>query len=54
MAIRFRLEPYDLDRVAFAYSPVLEAILSLHVLTHPKHHPLQHRGCAGCESSGPP
>jgi DNA-binding transcriptional ArsR family regulator len=42
MAIRFRLEPYDLDRVAFAYSPALEAILSLHVLTHPKHHPLQH------------
>src|SRR3954451_3933620 len=42
MAIRFRLAPYDLDRVAFAYSPLLEAILSLHVVIRPKHHPLQH------------
>ena len=30
------------ERVGFAYSPVLEAVLSLHVLVAPKHHPLQH------------
>jgi DNA-binding transcriptional ArsR family regulator len=29
--------------VAFAYSPLLEAVLSLHVLADPKHHPVQHR-----------
>jgi len=42
LPIRFRLAPADLDRVAFAYSPLLEAVLSLHVLVEPKHHPLQH------------
>jgi DNA-binding transcriptional ArsR family regulator len=42
VAIRFRLPPHALDRVAFAYSPLLEAALSLHVLVEPKHHPLQH------------
>ena len=42
MAIRFRLPPDAVDRVAFAYSPLLEAALSLHVLVEPKHHPLQH------------
>jgi DNA-binding transcriptional ArsR family regulator len=42
MSIRFRLPQHALDRVAFAYSPLLEAALSLHVLVEPKHHPLQH------------
>jgi DNA-binding transcriptional ArsR family regulator len=28
--------------VAHAYSPLLETVLSLHVLVEPKHHPLQH------------
>jgi hypothetical protein len=28
--------------LAFAYSPLIEAIFSLQVLTEPKHHPLQH------------
>jgi DNA-binding transcriptional ArsR family regulator len=28
--------------VAFGYSPLLECVLSLHVLTEPKHHALQH------------
>lgn len=42
MPIRFRLAAEDVDRVAFAYSPLLEALLSLHVLVEPKHHPLQH------------
>jgi DNA-binding transcriptional ArsR family regulator len=42
LPIRFRLAAEDVDRIAFAYSPLLEAVLSLHVLTEPKHHPLQH------------
>jgi DNA-binding transcriptional ArsR family regulator len=40
--IRFHLPADALERVAFAYSPLLEAVLSLHVLVLPKHHPLQH------------
>jgi DNA-binding transcriptional ArsR family regulator len=28
--------------LAFAYSPIIEEIFSLHVITQPKHHPLQH------------
>jgi DNA-binding transcriptional ArsR family regulator len=42
MAIRFRLPAHAVERVAHAYSPLLEAVLSLHVLVEPKHHPLQH------------
>jgi len=42
VAIRFHVPAHGLDRLAFAYSPLLEAVLSLHVLTEPKHHPLQH------------
>jgi DNA-binding transcriptional ArsR family regulator len=42
VAIRFRLSPDAVERVAHAYSPLLEAVLSLHVLVEPKHHPLQH------------
>lgn len=42
MAIRFRLPAHAIERVAHAYSPLLEAVLSLHVLVEPKHHPLQH------------
>jgi len=42
LPIRFRLAPDELDRVAFSYSPLLEVVLSLHVLVEPKHHPLQH------------
>jgi DNA-binding transcriptional ArsR family regulator len=40
--IRFHLPDDAVERVAFAYSPLLEALLSLHVLVLPKHHPLQH------------
>ena len=43
MAIRFELPRDAVERVAFAYSPLLEAVLSLHVLVGPKHHALQHR-----------
>lgn len=42
MAIRFALPAEETESVAFAYSPVVEAVLSLHVLVAPKHHPLQH------------
>ena len=41
MTIRFRLPAEGAERVAFAYSPLLELVLSLHVLVEPKHHPLQ-------------
>jgi DNA-binding transcriptional ArsR family regulator len=40
--IRFRLPSHAVERVSHAYSPLLEAVLSLHVLVEPKHHPLQH------------
>ena len=41
--IRFVVPADDaLDRIAFAYSPLQEAVLSLHVLVAPKHHALQH------------
>lgn len=43
MTIRFSLPPPPEEHVAFAYSPLLEAVLSLHVLAEPKHHPVQHR-----------
>lgn len=42
MTITFHLPGTAAERLAFAYSPVLEAVLSLHVLVEPKHHPLQH------------
>jgi DNA-binding transcriptional ArsR family regulator len=42
VAIRFRLSASAVERVSHAYSPLLEAVLSLHVLVEPKHHPLQH------------
>jgi DNA-binding transcriptional ArsR family regulator len=41
--ITFHLPSSAVERLSFAYSPVLEAILSLHVLIEPKHHPLQHQ-----------
>jgi DNA-binding transcriptional ArsR family regulator len=42
MSIAFVLPPPSEEHVAFAYSPLLEAVLSLHVLAEPKHHPVQH------------
>src|SRR5262245_5306603 len=41
--ITFHLPSAAVERLSFAYSPVLEAVLSLHVLIEPKHHPLQHQ-----------
>jgi DNA-binding transcriptional ArsR family regulator len=40
--LRFAVPTHAHGRLAFAYSPLLEAVLSLHVLVEPKHHPLQH------------
>src|SRR5215204_653775 len=46
--IRFAVPAVDaLDRIAFAYSPLQEAVLSLHVLVAPKHHALQHEWIRG-------
>jgi DNA-binding transcriptional ArsR family regulator len=42
IGIRFELAPDDEGALAFGYSPLLEAVLSLHVLVEPKHHALQH------------
>jgi DNA-binding transcriptional ArsR family regulator len=42
MTITFRLPLSAAERVAFSYSPALEAVLSLHVLLEPKHHPVHH------------
>lgn len=40
--IRIRFSSSPLEHVAFATSPLLECVLSLHVLVAPKHHALQH------------
>src|SRR3954468_12174599 len=42
MTIVFRVPAGGAERVGFAYSPAMEAVLSLHVLVEPKHHPVQH------------
>ena len=42
MAIRFSFRDEDAAALAFGYSPLLECVLSLHVLMEPKHHSLQH------------
>lgn len=40
--IRIELRSDRPEHVAFAYSPLLECVLSLHVLVGPKHHALHH------------
>jgi Family of unknown function (DUF5937) len=40
--IRFRIPDDATERLAFAYSPLVETMQSLHVLADPEHHPLQH------------
>ena len=42
MPIRFHFRDDDAAALAFGYSPLLECVLSLHVLVEPKHHSLQH------------
>jgi Family of unknown function (DUF5937) len=41
--IKIGLGQHPEEHIAFAVSPLLECVLSLHVLLDPKHHPLQHR-----------
>lgn len=44
MPVSFDLSEHHLpDVVRFAYSPLLDCVLSLHVLTDPTHHPVQHQ-----------
>jgi DNA-binding transcriptional ArsR family regulator len=40
--IRIRLPVNPAEHIAFSYSPLLECVLSLHVLVGPKHHALHH------------
>jgi DNA-binding transcriptional ArsR family regulator len=40
--ITFVLPTHALERVAFAYAPLVEAFFSLDVVNEPKHHPLHH------------
>ncbi|MFE7764385.1 DUF5937 family protein [Streptomyces sp. NPDC057438] len=42
MTITFRIPASGAEVVAFSYSPSMEAVLSLHVLVEPKHHPVHH------------
>src|SRR2546430_175056 len=42
MTVRFFVPEGASHQVAFGLSPALEAVLSLHVLVEPKHHPLHH------------
>ena len=42
MAIRFHLATITREQIAYGYSPVLEALISLHSVLEPKHHPVQH------------
>jgi DNA-binding transcriptional ArsR family regulator len=53
LPIRFAVPTHAVDRLAFAYSPLLEAVLSLHVLVAPKHHPLQHEWVRGMRALPP-
>jgi DNA-binding transcriptional ArsR family regulator len=53
MSLRFELGDDPEASLAFAYSPLLEAVLSLHVLTVPKHHALQHQWVRAMRSLRP-
>ena len=50
MSIRFQLDPHDPLQVGFGYSPLFEAVASIHVLLDPKHHPLQLPWVRRCRS----
>jgi DNA-binding transcriptional ArsR family regulator len=53
MSLRFEFGNDPEASLAFAYSPLLEAVLSLHVLTVPKHHALQHQWVRAMRSLRP-
>ncbi|MEA2614552.1 MAG: hypothetical protein QOE72_335 [Chloroflexota bacterium] len=42
MGVRILVPEAAADHVALVYSPALEAVLSLHILVEPKHHPIHH------------
>jgi DNA-binding transcriptional ArsR family regulator len=42
MGVRILLPEAAAEHVALVYSPALEAVLSLHILVEPKHHPIHH------------
>jgi DNA-binding transcriptional ArsR family regulator len=42
MGVRFLVPEAAAEHVALVYSPALEAVLSIHILVEPKHHPLHH------------
>jgi DNA-binding transcriptional ArsR family regulator len=54
VAVRFNIPAFAVERLSFAYSPIVEAVLSLHVLVEPKHHPLQHEFVRRMRSLSPP
>lgn len=53
MAISFEIDPRDPLQIGFGYSPVFEAVASIHVLLDPKHHPLQLPWVRRCRSLSP-
>jgi DNA-binding transcriptional ArsR family regulator len=52
--IRITLPEHPAEHVAFAYSPLLECVLSLHVLVGPKHHAVQHGWVRRMRTLDPP
>ncbi len=42
MGVRILLPETPAEHVALVYSPAFEAVLSLHILVEPKHHPIHH------------
>jgi DNA-binding transcriptional ArsR family regulator len=54
IAIRFELADDSDAALAFGYSPLLETLLSLHVLVEPKHHALQHSWVRAMRRLDPP
>ena len=53
MAIRFRVPAEAVERVAHAYSPLLETVLSLHVLADPSTIRCSTGGSGACGRSLP-
>lgn len=53
MSVTFHLPASAAERLAFSYSPALEAVLSLHVIVEPKHHPVQHPWVRAMRSLAP-
>src|ERR1041384_4717107 len=42
MGVRILVPETAGEHVALVYSPALEAVLSLHILVEPQHHPIHH------------